>query len=170
MSIKKIRYTNQQVESQVINIIRQISDDGWTPDCIVGITRGGLTPAIMLSHWYKNAIMHTLDVRLRDGAGTQTETNCWLAEDAFGSDTVKKNILIVDDINDTGATFDWIKQDWSSSVYNGDSSIWNNSTRFACLVNNMASTFDVNYYAEEINKAEEDVWIEFPWETWYEKW
>ena len=63
--------------------------------------------------------MYTLDVRLRDG-DTQ-ESNLWMAEDAFGvPDWEKqagrkgKNILIVDDINDTGATFQWIKEDWPS--------------------------------------------------------
>ena len=27
-----------------------------------------------------------------------------------------KNILIVDDINDTGATFEWLVNDWKQSV------------------------------------------------------
>ena len=58
--------------------------------------------------------MHTLDVRLRDADGIGPESNAWLAEFAGNG----KNILIVDDINDTGATFEWIKNDWHSSVYN----------------------------------------------------
>ena len=28
-----------------------------------------------------------------------------------------KNILIIDDINDTGATFEWLVNDWKQSVY-----------------------------------------------------
>ena len=50
-----------------------------------------------------------------------SESNAWMAEDALGyphsdTDDNKKKIPIVDDINDTGATFNWIMQDWSQVV------------------------------------------------------
>jgi hypothetical protein len=44
-------------------------------------------------------------------------------------------------------------------------SVWENNVRFATLTNNDASEFgEVQYYAHEINKAEEDVWLVYPWE------
>ena len=51
-----------------------------------------------------------------------SESNTWMSEDAYGypgsdTDENKKNILIVDDINDTGATFNWIKEDWESQLF-----------------------------------------------------
>jgi hypothetical protein len=44
--------------------------------------------------------------------------------------------------------------------------IWGNNVRFAVLFDNLSSSFSrkVNYSAKEINKAEEDVWIVYPWE------
>ena len=45
-----------------INILKS----GYKPDYIVGISRGGLTPAVMLSHLL-SVPMHTLKVTLRDG-------------------------------------------------------------------------------------------------------
>jgi hypoxanthine phosphoribosyltransferase len=128
--------------------------------------------------------MHTLEVKLRDHANT--ESNLWMAEDAFGYDYPNeivetyptsiygeegqgKNILIVDDINDTGATLDWIIQDWQASCLPNDplwDEVWGNNVRFAVLIDNLSSNFSrkVDYSAEEINKAEKDVWIVYPWE------
>jgi len=83
----------------------------------------------------------------------------------------KKKILIVDDINDTGATFNWIKKDWQSGCMPDDVEwskfIWGNNVRFATITDNLASNFDgtVNYTVHEVNKAEQDVWLVYPWEN-----
>ena len=156
-----------------MEIVRQIYADNWRPDYIVGITRGGLYPAIMLSH-YLDIKMHTLDVRLRDG--DEQESNCWMAEDAFGTFQMGgeyecKKILIVDDINDTGATFQWIKEDWQSGCLPSDprwEEVWHKNVRFAALVNNLSSEFDVDYSSLEINKKENPEWIVFPYEEWWQ--
>lgn len=83
-----------------------------------------------------------------------------------------KNILIVDDINDTGATFNWIMKDWPSSCLPNDPDwkwVWNNNVRFAVIVDNLASQCNVkmDYVGMEINKSEQDVWVEFPYEIWW---
>jgi hypoxanthine phosphoribosyltransferase len=107
-----------------------------------------------------------------------------MAEDAFGyvseldrdgimenvkSDSnAKKNILIVDDINDTGATFNWIKQDWQKSCLPDDpnwNTIWGQNVRFAVMTENLSSGFgEVQYHWDEVNKVEEDVWLVYPYE------
>jgi hypothetical protein len=47
-------------------------------------------------------------------------------------------------------------------------SVWNHNVKFATLINNEASDFkDIDYTSLSINKAEEDSWIEFPWEKWW---
>ena len=61
------RYITQEMMSTaVLDIVSQMYSDEWRPDYIVGVTRGGLIPAVMMSH-YTGIKMHTLDVRLRDG-------------------------------------------------------------------------------------------------------
>jgi xanthine phosphoribosyltransferase len=160
---KKKYYDYVHIHEMVNNISFQMYKDSWRPDYIVGLTRGGLVPAVIMSNTL-NIPMHTLKVNLRDHV-EGSESNLWMSEDAFNG----KNILIVDDINDTGATLDWIKKDWQTSSLPDDPrwlTVWGNNVRIAVLIDNLASEFSskVNYSAKEINKAEEDVWIVYPWE------
>jgi hypoxanthine phosphoribosyltransferase len=185
----KLIITTKDFRNQVAKICRDISLDFWTPEYVVGIGRGGLTPAVMISHYF-NVPMQSLDISLRDGG--ECVSNVGMAEDAFGPEiereidffeddptdlireSLAKNILIVDDINDTGATFNWIMEDWPKSINNDPEEwkeIWNNNVRFAVLIDNQASQCKVkmDYSGMEINKAERDVWIEFPWENWWSR-
>jgi hypoxanthine phosphoribosyltransferase len=195
--MNKLIISQSELNGLVNKICRDILVSDWRPDYIVGITRGGLVPAVMISQ-YLNVSMHTLNVSLRDAS--EGESNLWMAEDALGpnsrerfienpvdvagileaaSDLLEqgstyKNILIVDDINDTGSTFNWIMQDWKSSCFPNDPSweeVWNNNVKFAVLVDNQASKCNVkmDYSGMEINKAENDVWVDFPWEDWWTK-
>jgi hypoxanthine phosphoribosyltransferase len=161
--IKKHIYDWHDVEKMVTSIITQMYNDDWRPDYIVGLTRGGLTPAIMMSN--RTGIpMYTLDVRLRDRDGLfiKTESNTWMPQDAFAG----KKILIIDDINDSGATFNWICEDWVKRIDASEvQKIWDSNVRFAVLTENLSSDFgSVRYQAHEVNKAEEDVWLVYPWE------
>ena len=177
--MKEIYYTWQDVENQTQEILRQLQRDAWVPDYVVGLTRGGLVPANLISQ-YLEVPMETLKVSLRDD-NSSPESNLWMAEDAFGytdydpmcSNDGRKKILIVDDINDSGATLNWIKQDWQSSCMPTDKErwdqVWQYSVRVAVLINNEASASELNvsYSAVDLNKAEEDVWICFPWEEFW---
>ncbi len=180
----KIHYNNKHLHAWLHNIMRQMQHYNFKPDYIVGITRGGLVPATMLSH-YLNVPMHTLDVSFRD-SGMGPESNLWMAEDAFGyvnkedreDDSVvsdpklRKNILIVDDINDSGRTLQWIKDDWESGCMPRSedwNDVWHHNVQFAVMVENTASSFKgVDFCGTEINKAETPAWVVFPWENWWE--
>lgn len=180
--MKKRYYSWQDVESAANSIVAQLAQDEWCPEVIVGINRGGLPLAVMLSHRL-NAKMYTVDIQLRNGKSHDCESNLWLAEWAFGYNnpeetgitgtrwdpSLRKKILIVDDINDTGATFEWLINDWQSSCLPNEqyawNTVWNNSTRFAVMTDNLSSKFhQVCYNWDEINKAEDDTWLVWPWE------
>lgn len=179
--IKKHYYSWQDVEKMCTSIALQMYRDNWCPDVIVGVTRGGAIPAVILSQMI-NIPMRPLEVSLRDGG--ECVSDLGLAEDAFGyvyleeqemigsrwDISKRKKILIVDDINDTGATFNWIKQDWQSGCLSNEENVWNvvwnNNVRFAVLTENLSSEFgDVRYSAHEVNKAEEPQWLVYPWES-----
>jgi xanthine phosphoribosyltransferase len=194
--MNKLIINQHELNGLVSRICRNIYFSGWKPDYIVGITRGGLIPAVMISQ-YLGIPMYTLGVSLRDGS--ESESNLWMAEDALGpnsrerfienpvdvagifeaaSDLLEngtyKEILLVDDINDTGATFNWIMKDWQNSCFPDDPAwdeVWNNNVKFAVVVDNLASKCNVkmDFVGKEINKAENDVWVDFPWEDWWTK-
>jgi len=170
--MNKIYYTWRDVEHHTQEILRQICSDSWRPDYVVGLTRGGLVPANLISQ-YLGCRMETLKVSLRDD--TECESNLWMAEDAFGHNMEHpKNILIVDDINDTGATLNYIRQDWPSGCFPDNprwTQVWGSNVRVAVLVDNESSKSEipVSYSAVDINKAEQDSWIVFPWEEWWQR-
>jgi hypoxanthine phosphoribosyltransferase len=170
--MKKVYVSWHDVQRQVQELVRQMWLDKWTPDYVVGITRGGLTPANLISQ-YLDCPMETLKVRLRDGAADDCESNLWMAEDAFHG----KNILIVDDINDSGATLNWIKKDWQSGCSPNSENwrlIWGKpgNVRVAVLYDNTASQSQLvpSYAAETINKLDDPQWVVFPWEEWWRRW
>ena len=176
--IKKHYYSWADVEKMCVSIVNQMYKDNWRPDYIVGITRGGNVPATIISN-ITGIRCEALKVSLRDGESGKTgDSMLWIAEDAFGyndgtlvtAGPLENKILIVDDINDTGATFNWIMNDWKSGCL-PDHLRWNNifgnNVRFATLTDNLASEFNskISYTCHEVNKAEEDVWLVYPWEN-----
>jgi len=121
--MKKKFYSWNDVHDTATSIAMQMYKDNWRPDYIVGLNRGGLPLSVILSH-LTDCNHYALDVRLRDGDGQGPESNCWMAEDAFGYEHYKilehnadisasagepilnlpisrENILIVDDIRRT---------------------------------------------------------------------
>ena len=179
--MKLITYDWNKVERAIQDIAMQMYKDNWRPDYIVGITRGGLVPAVMLSHMTEIP-MHTLCVQLAaEGLDENTESNCWMSEDAFGyvskdSDSTvytpnsnsfnKKKILIIDDINRGGDALDWIMKDWQSSCLPNDpnwDTVWHENVRFAALLSDPNSIVDTDYYSTEL--PETGTWVEFPWEN-----
>ena len=183
--MKHSRLTWRDTERLTQEICRQITLSDWRPDLVVAVTRGGAVPAVLLSQYFDVA-MQPLRVSLRQHS--QCESNLWLAEQAFGVNrpaetgitgsrwdpALRQNILIVDDINDSGATFDWIVQDWQSGCFPQETAtwntVWNHATRFAVLIDNESSgcSRSMDYAGRTINKAAEDVWIDFPWEVWWQ--
>jgi len=165
--MKKKFYSWNDVHDTATSIAMQMYKDNWRPDYIVGLNRGGLPLSVILSH-LTDCNHYALDVRLRDGGEQGPESNLWMAEDAFGYEKEPMNILIVDDINDTGATFNWIKKDWQSSCLPYDpnwNTVWGQNVRFAVMTENLSSGFgEVQYHWDEVNKVEEDVWLVYPYE------
>jgi len=130
----------------VSSIASQMGD--WEPEAIVGLTRGGLIPAVQFSHMF-NVKLYTLNISLRDGKAPSTKFN-WKQLEKYD------RILIVDDINDSGATLHEVhNQFYGNALMN---------PRFATLLSKRSSQMDVDYAGEHINTSKENDWIVFPWE------
>jgi len=164
--MKRIEISQRRLNAQVTNIVRQVASSKWFPDYIVGLTRGGLIPAVMLSNFYY-VPCKTLKISFRDDQ--ETEKVAKICEEAFFG----KKILVVDDINDTGKTLNWLMEDWPKKCMPGEvhwKNVWNGNVKFAVLIDNLASKCNVkmDYVGEEINKHDDPSWIVFPWENWWE--
>ena len=165
--MKNIDYDWMKVDKAIQHIAMQMYESEWRPDYIVGITRGGLIPAVMLSHM-TNIPMHTLSIQLgAEGLEENTESNCWMAEDAFGYKNKQKHILVIDDINRGGDALAWLMNDWKANCLPTDTltweSIWHNNVKFASLIMDPNSIVDTDYYYEELYSEDEN-WVTFPWE------
>jgi len=182
--MKETKLSWHHIECLTQEILRQMQQDQWHPDYVVGLTRGGLTPAVLISQ-YLGIPMYALKISLRDSVD-DSESNLWMAEEAFGyvsqdeqatigsrwDPSHRKRILIVDDINDSGATLEWLKQDWQSNCLPNEISVWNTvwnrNVKFAVLVDNKTSSFKtVDYFAHSVNKLDDPQWIVFPWEQFW---
>ena len=154
----KIYYSWPDIETACEGLFTKICESDFKPDYIVGLTRGGLVPATILSHKY-NIPLHTLNISLRDAH--YKERKIWMVEDALHS----KNILIVDDINDTGKTINTIKSTWEKTFPGDWHKIWHNNVRFAVIDNNLGSEAEVDFLHFVLDKRVNDAWVVYPWES-----
>lgn len=131
----------------------RIDDSGWLPDFIVGIGRGGLVPAVYVSHRL-NLPMLSID---------HSSKVSGFAEELLGKVAEKSaagvRLLFIDDINDSGGTIAQIRMLLSRSGCHED------NLRFAVLIDNMSSKVQVDYHAETIDRAHDKRWFIFPWEA-----
>ena len=65
-------------------------------------------------------------------------------------------VLIIDDINDSGATLREVHNQFYTRAYM--------NPKFATLLSKRSSVMEVDYAGEHINTSKENDWIVFPWE------
>lgn len=154
-------YTNDDLDKGINIIARQLVLKRWRPDHIVGVLRGGIIPAVYLSHWF-NCNMSAINWSTRDGK-------------VVGDDGIKiavnlladnKKVLLVDDICDTGSTLEQIVDEISKKLTKSKrEKMTKNNLKIACLHHNIGQDlYDPDFYQIEINKDEDPRWIKYPWE------
>ena len=144
--VNKLYIQDSDIKTYLQTILRAMHKDKFVPDVVVGLSRGGLQPAVMLSNYF-DVPMIPVSLALRDHQVERLD---------FEIDPGKK-YLVIDDINDTGATLERLSQYMVEAQW-----------RSAVLINNLPSPFEPDYQGTEINKDEEDVWVVYPWEAWWQ--
>jgi hypoxanthine phosphoribosyltransferase len=139
--MKKVFLSEEKFRNCLVNIFMQMYHDSFKPDLIVGLTRGGLVPGVHLSHM--------LDVPFK--ALNKDEL-------FYNSKFEYPNVLVIDDINDTGATLKDFANKYTDLF---------DMVRYAVIVNNESSSFDADYFGMSYNKLDEPDWWVFPWEKWW---
>ncbi|AIT08289.1 phosphoribosyltransferase [Sphingomonas taxi] len=130
-----------------------VRDGGWTPDFIIGIGRGGLAPAVYLSH-ATGLPMLSVDYssQVEDFAEAPLVR---LAERTRAGE----KLLFVDDINDSGRTIGHIRKTLAQAGATAA------VLRFATLIDNASSAERVDYAARTIDRRDTKDWFVFPWEA-----
>ena len=147
------KYINHAtVASYLSLVVEKMYNDGFDPDLVVGLSRGGLVPGIMLSHFLKKPFV-PIEASLRDHP-------TWNANSEKFSQVSK--ICIIDDICDTGDTFKKLKQELKEALPDLE-------VKFASLHHNTPANFKPNWYGALINKDIKDVWLVYPWEDWFDR-
>lgn len=142
--------THERFLADVQTLAGTIEAGDWAPDILVGVGRGGLVPAVYLSHRLNRPMLSVdyssasadaalADVAARSAAGTR--------------------LLIVDDINDSGGTIAALRRLLADK--GGDV----RHLRFAVLLNNSRSGERVDYWSEMIDRDTDKRWFVFPWEA-----
>ncbi len=129
------------------------ADADWTPDFIIGIGRGGLVPAVFLSH----AI----------GLPTLSVDYSSQVEDFADQPLVKlaartqsgERLLFLDDINDSGRTITHLRTALAAAGATPG------AIRFATLIDNLSSAERIDYTARTIDRRDTKDWFVFPWEA-----
>lgn len=119
-------------------------------DHIVGITRGGLVPAVMLSHRLGAKFFHVVTASSYSDDGRKLKKPSVIIPDDVRTylNTVDiQRVLFVDDIVDSGETLKAVHDEYSAA-------------RFAVLMTKIPAK-DILYFGT----IPKDVWVKFPWEN-----
>jgi uncharacterized protein len=130
-----------------------VAGSPWQPDFLIGIGRGGLVPAVYLSHQL-NLPMLSIDHSAKVPG---------FAEELLGkiaaTSTTGTRLLFIDDINDSGGTIAYIRKLLADQ--DGDPE----NLRFGVLIDNTQSQVVVDYRARTIDRTHDKRWFVFPWES-----
>ncbi len=144
--MKKKYLSQESVENYIHTIYSNIIESKWKPDIILSINRGGCIPGVYLSHY--NSVTHKV-LDFKDIDNTTIDFYKRILGD-------HKNILVVDDINDTGETLSTISKYFNEYLP---------KIKYAVIVENKKSLFNVDFYGAQIDKSIDSSWIVFPWEN-----
>ncbi len=144
-------YAYENFKNDTNRLIKKVEE--FKPQTIVGIARGGLTLAHCMAEGLDIREVQTLRTELYDSTCKRDELTIF---DTCALNSVKR-VLVVDDIADSGETFDAImkhlKEKYSEVEF-----------KSAALFYKKTSIYEPDFW---VNEADE--WIDFFWERDYKQ-
>jgi uncharacterized protein len=130
-------------------LAQMVADDGYEPDIILAIARGGLLIAGALGYALSVKNLYTMNVEFYTGVGETLEVPMILPPAPDLIDLDDKKILIADDVADTGKTLKLVREFCTGKVA---------EVRSAVLYGKPQSIVDCEYVWKNTDR-----WINFPW-------
>ncbi|AHF79419.1 phosphoribosyltransferase [Thermococcus paralvinellae] len=143
----KVYLTWWQVDRAIFSLADKLRE--YKPDVIVGIARGGLIPAVRLSHILGDIELKIIDVKFYTDINEHAEMPK-ITIPIYG-DLKDKRVVIVDDVSDTGKTL--------QVVINEVKRLGAKEIKVACLAMKPWTSVVPDFYVFRTDK-----WIVFPWE------
>ena len=138
-----------QIYDMLLDLAGRIRKDGFKPDIIVGISRGGWPPARVLSDLLSNP--NVANVRAEFYLGIAETSSEPTLTQPVSVKTIGKKILIVDEVADTGKSLKMVRK---HIVQEGAKEV-----RTVTVYYKPWSIVRPDYFAKETSD-----WIVFPWE------
>jgi len=127
-----------------------IQQDNYQPDIIIAIARGGYTPARILSDYLGVMDMTSFKVRHYTALHKQPVARI---EHPLAADVSGRKILLVDDVSDSGDTFDVAIEHINACANPAE-------IRTAVLHHKIVSKYKPHYFTREVKEWH---WITYPW-------
>lgn len=151
MNNNEIHYNYNSIHKMAVRLAEQIQQSVDRIDVLAAICRGGLIPGVIISHELKIPL-RTIEWSTRDG-GHKTYYGD-IEEDLEDG----KNIVLIDDINDSGKTFVELLEDWR----------YNESVPGKVITATLFQRYNTQRPSDiYIELIENDKWLCFPWEKKY---
>jgi hypoxanthine phosphoribosyltransferase len=128
-----------------------IHEDGYRPDIILAIARGGLLLAAGLGYALEVKNLFAMNVEFYTGVDARLPVPMILPPVPELVDLQEARLLIADDVADTGATLELVKQFCSDKV---------GAVRTAVLYEKPRSVVKCDYVWRRTDR-----WIDFPWSS-----
>ncbi|HZN76815.1 MAG TPA: phosphoribosyltransferase [Micromonosporaceae bacterium] len=129
----------------------QVRDSGFEPDLIVSIARGGLFVAGALGYALDVKNLYVMNVEFYTGVDERLEMPVMLPPVPNAVDLAGAKVLIADDVADTGATLQLVRDFCAEHVA---------EVRCAVVYEKPQSIVRCEYVWRRT-----DLWIEFPWSS-----
>ena len=145
-----IKFTWSDIDSLTNTVAESISQKNIKFDTIVALGRGGLIPGAILSYKLDIKNLQNLGINTRQEDGQYVETLI------YQRPTLTGNVLVVDDINDSGKTFEAVNSLIKTEYPDiGD-------LMYCSLVNRYNTKFNKNNISGKIINTSD--WLVFPWD------
>jgi len=135
----------------VRELARQIVEDGFEPDWLVAIARGGLLIGGALGYALPLKNIATINVEFYTDVDERRDAPIYLPPVLNLVDLAESSVLVVDDVADTGITLDMVLNLLQPSVA---------EVRSAVIYEKSRSIVKPHYVWKRT-----DLWINFPWST-----
>ncbi len=145
----------KDIERWSKDIVKKVTESGYEPEIVIGLARGGLVPARLISDYLN--IKDLYAVKTEHWGVTATPDGKAKLAQGLQVDISGKRVLVVDDITDTGQS---LKLAVEHIAVHKPKEI-----RSATLLHITHSKYVPHYYSEEVPE-DNWTWFIFPWNVY----